>query len=642
MLGKIREQSGSWFFKTFLTVIALSFILWGVGELATGRFNSTAITINGTKIPAQSLSRAYQISVRNMEKRLQSELNDAQKQKLRLGERTIGSIIRETLLTDYASSLGVRVSDAQLNSVLRNMDNFKNADGVFDKNVYRNSLRTQNDMTVEGFEKLVKSQLSRMLLNSIFNTPALTEKQAIERVAKYNRAELDINVLKVGLNNISKVKEPTNEELKEFYDKTLENWQTAELRNFDVLNISAATIADSITITDKQAQEYYKDNINEFNVPNKRKASHILVKTEKQAKDILEKIKKGQNFETLAKKYSTDKFSAKSGGNIGKFAKNAMVAEFSDVAFSLKKGEISDVVKTLFGYHIIKITGIYPAYLQKFEAVKKDIKHKLAANKAEKLFAQTIEEVEDNIAGGETLADIAKRLNIPLKSFKDKTRWDGIVDSSMLAPVESTATRTSFTLNKGDISDKIDLADTNSIYVELTSIKAPIQEPFNLVKKDLIQKLVQKRTFKKLAEKATELNKLNRSGKSLKKIAKKENLSKQFSTIKGIDKNLNNAPSWFNGRIAAEFFNNPAAKALSAPIFQKDAYYIVEVAKRSIPAFTDEMLQQDKARINAEIANDLRLQYIKYLYENADISFNIPLIRSAMPGEVINEDILKR
>ena len=135
MLGKIRDQAGSWFFKTFLTLIALSFILWGVGEIATGSFNSTAITVNDTKIPAQAVSRAYQAALRNMENRVGSELTDVHKQQIRLGERTVMSIITETLLTDYASNLDIRMANEHLDNVLRNMKNFHNAEAKCDQNV---------------------------------------------------------------------------------------------------------------------------------------------------------------------------------------------------------------------------------------------------------------------------------------------------------------------------------------------------------------------------------------------------------------------------------------------------------------------------------------------------------------------------
>jgi hypothetical protein len=142
--------------------------------------------------------------------------------------------------------------------------------------------------------------------------------------------------------------------------------------------------------------------------------------------------------------------------------------------------------------------------------------------------------------------------------------------------------------------------------------------------------------LRKIADKANEIFTMNKNGKTLKEIAKSESTS-TYTTVEKINKQLQNAPSWFSWPQASQLFDFPAEKYLSAPIYHNEKYTVVELNKRTTPEITDIMLQEDKARLTAAIGNDLRLQYVNHLYKNAKISFNIPLLKRAMPGEPVEE-----
>ena len=144
-------------------------------------------------------------------------------------------------------------------------------------------------------------------------------------------------------------------------------------------------LEEQANITDADLQKYYDQNKDKFQTGDQVRASHILVKTEKEAQDILGQIKKGGNFEELAKKYSIDSAKAM-GGDLGWFSKGSMIPDFEKVAFGMKVGDISDVVKTQFGYHIIKLTGKRPAGIRTFAEAKDQIKAKLLPEKQQEIF----------------------------------------------------------------------------------------------------------------------------------------------------------------------------------------------------------------------------------------------------------------
>jgi peptidyl-prolyl cis-trans isomerase C len=152
-------------------------------------------------------------------------------------------------------------------------------------------------------------------------------------------------------------------------------------------------IEEQANISDADLQKFYDQNKDKFKSGEQVRASHILVKDENTAKEILAEIKKGGNFEELAKKHSIDAAGAK-GGDLGWFGHGSMIPEFENVAFAMKEGEISGVVKTKFGYHIIKLTGKRPAGIRSFEESKELIKSKLLPEKQQEIFAKLKDELK--------------------------------------------------------------------------------------------------------------------------------------------------------------------------------------------------------------------------------------------------------
>jgi len=146
-------------------------------------------------------------------------------------------------------------------------------------------------------------------------------------------------------------------------------------------------VEEQSKVTDEELQKFYNENKDKFKTGDQAKASHILVKSEKEAKDILAQLKSGGNFEELAKKHSTDGAAAK-GGDLGWFSKDKMIPEFSKVAFAMKEGEVSGIVKTEFGYHIIKLTGKRAAGTRSFEEVKDQIKAAILPSKQQEVFTK--------------------------------------------------------------------------------------------------------------------------------------------------------------------------------------------------------------------------------------------------------------
>ncbi|HEY6874582.1 MAG TPA: peptidylprolyl isomerase [Geobacteraceae bacterium] len=149
-----------------------------------------------------------------------------------------------------------------------------------------------------------------------------------------------------------------------------------------------------VKLSDADLQKFYDQNKDKFKAGEQLRASHILVKTEKEAQDVLAQLKGGAKFEDLAKKYSTDPGSGQKGGDLGWFGKGSMIPEFEKVAFSMKEGDVSGIVKTKFGFHIIKLTGKRPAGTLPFAEVKEQLKASLMPEKQQEVFKKVKDDLK--------------------------------------------------------------------------------------------------------------------------------------------------------------------------------------------------------------------------------------------------------
>ena len=227
--------------------------------------------------------------------------------------------------------------------------------------------------SVDG-EKITKDEVYNVLVGqygpsvveTLINNKVIElegEKEGIKISNKEINAELD-NFIKSygGEETFNSALEASGISLADF-KKDIENYLIVE-----------KILGKDIKITEEDMKEYFEENKESFNEEEQVQASHILVKDEKTANEVIEKLNAGEDFAELAKEYSTDEGSAKAGGDLGYFAHGDMVEEFSDAAFKLKEGEISEPVKSEYGYHIIKVTGKKEAKEAKYEDHKEEIK----------------------------------------------------------------------------------------------------------------------------------------------------------------------------------------------------------------------------------------------------------------------------
>jgi len=372
---KAMRRSARRILWVILILIIPAFILWGTGEFGRRGINLVA-SVNGKEITKEVYYKELQGLYRKMQERMGDAFNEKIAKILNLEETALNNLIGRELLLQEAKRKKIRVSDEELREEIKNYPAFQKK-GKFDKEAYF-ALLDWLRYTPQKFEEEVRKDISiTKLRNPILEGIEISEKEIKDEYLKRNE-EIEIEYLLI---------KPAKE----------------------------------IKIEEKEIEKYYQENKENYRIPEKIKVRHILIKVEgperkearKRIKEVRERLKRGEDFEGLAKEFSQCP-SKEKGGNLGFIKKGDMIPEFEKVAFGLKEGEISRPVRSRFGYHIIKLEERKESYIPPLDEVKEKIKRILKEKKEWKIAKERAQEITKEIEK-EDLVVLAKRLSVEFK-----------------------------------------------------------------------------------------------------------------------------------------------------------------------------------------------------------------------------------
>jgi len=417
----MRKQAGSWVIKILLGAIVIVFIFWGVGSFRSQRGGRVAL-VNGDQITLDEYREAYNNLIEQLRRRFGNNLDEDMLKQLQVKRQALNQLIDNKLLVQESKRLKFRVSEKELADAILNITAFQRA-GIFDSRLYKDVL-DRLKMTPEAFEEAQKNAMLIDKLRTLITSSAkISDQEALEWFNWVN-ASVNIDYVFFSPNRYKDI-HPSDEEIKTFFENHKETYKTDPMVKVRYLNFNPDAFRSKVELSDEEIREYYDENLETFKIPKTVEARHILLrvnqdadpetvkKTKERALHILKLAKEGKDFAELAKQYSEGPTRDK-GGYLGKFKKEAMVKPFADVAFSMKAGEISEPVRTQFGWHLINVEKVNEASVTSFDDAKKDIQKKLTDDMAKSLAYDEAEAVSDDALDGEDLINAAKKRNMKI------------------------------------------------------------------------------------------------------------------------------------------------------------------------------------------------------------------------------------
>lgn len=583
MLRLMRKQAGSWLIKILLGAIVIVFVFWGVGSFRSQRGGRVAL-VNGDQITLDEYRETYNNLLEQLRRRFGNNLDEDMLKQLQVKRQALNQLIDNKLWVQESKRLKFRVSDKELAEAISNITAFQRA-GMFDSRLYRDILDRLR-MTPEAFEAAQKNAMLIDKLRTLITSSAKISNQ--EALEWYNWVNASVNIDYVFFDpNRYKTIHPSDEEIKTFFENHKEKYKTDAMVKVRYLNFNPDAFRSKVTLSDEEVREYYDENLETFNIPKTVEARHILLKvnqdadpetvkkTKDRANQILKLVNEGNDFAKLAKQYSEGPTRDK-GGYLGKFKKEAMVKPFADMAFSLKAGEISEPVRTRFGWHLIKVEKINEASVTSFDDAKKNIRKKLTDDMAKSLAYDEAETVSDDAFEGEDLINAAKERNMKILTtdfFSSKGPIKGINNPSKFASV-------AFNLTDMEISNVQEFE--NGYYIlQLVDKIQPKIPAFDKVKEKVRLELIKEKQDEKAKADSETLLAASKNGKTMLTESKKFNLTPKTT---GFFKRNGSIPEiGFERDIVKVAFQLTDKKQLPENVLKSSkGYYVIQYKDRKI------------------------------------------------------------
>lgn len=631
MLDRMRRHRG--WLKWSLAIVVVSFVLLYIPSFmkdgAQGAANNAVVAdVDGREITAAQFRRVYQAQMQQYRQSYGANIDERLLKQLGIDQRIVQQLVQEEASLAEAKRLGIKASDAEVRERILALPAFQDNGQFIGEQRYQQLLRMQTPpMRADEFEDQVRrSIIAEKMQAALTGWMTVSDADVVSEFKKRNE-KIKLAVVNFPADKFREAAVATDAEVAKYFEDHKESYRIGEKRKVRYLVVDQEALRAKATVTGQQIERSYNDNIQQYSTPEQVRASHILLKTEgkddaavkKQAEDLLAQIKKGANFEELAKKNSQDEASAAKGGDLDFFNKGQMVPEFDKVAFSLQPGQLSDLVKTSYGYHIIKVTDKRPASQKTLAEVRTQIEDQLKYEQASTAAQKLADQVASELKKPSDFESVARARGLQTGESGLFQQDEPIAGIGMSPAVSQAA----FELKEGEVSEPL-RTPQGYAFVTVTGKQAPYVPKLDEVKSKVRDEVLKQKAIEAARQKAAALNAEMKSG-DFEKAAKAAGLD-----VKTTDLIARGAPIGDIGvspAIEAAAFNLPQG-AVSDPIVTENGAAIVKVVERKDVA-ADELAKQ-KDSLRTELLNDRKQRFFAAYMAKARQKMKIQINRETI------------
>ena len=499
MLDRMRRHKG--WLKWSLGIVVVTFVLLYVPAFLRGNGgDGTSLTdaiasVDGHDVTVGEYRRAYDTQVAAMRANAGGDVDDNMLKQLQVPQRIVQELLDQQAMLAQADHLGLRVSDGELRTRIMKMPNFQENGQFIGEAKYRQLLDMQRPpLTEADFEAEMRTTLlAEKLQAAVTGWMRVTDAEVDDQYRKTNeKVKVDLALFTAAQYRANI--QPTDAELAAQFSAHPDLYKMPEKRRVRYLSVDAQALKAKQTVTPQEIQQRYQQNASMYSTPEQIRASHILFKTDgknddaqkKKAEDVLAKVKAGGDFAALAKQYSEDDGSKANGGDLDYFGKGTMYKEFEDAAWNLKPGEVSGLVKSPAGWHIIKFVDRRPATTKTLAEVTPQLQDQIKTEKAQAEAQKVAEDIAKDITSPADLDKEARARGLTVGDSGLFSRDEPLAGLGFAPAVSASA----ISLQQGKVSGLL-RTNTGFAIIALTEIKPSyvpqLSEVKDKVKEDVVR-----------------------------------------------------------------------------------------------------------------------------------------------------------
>jgi peptidyl-prolyl cis-trans isomerase D len=628
MLEGFRKITSGWVAKFILALITVPFALFGIDSY----LNQAGGNVPLAKVGRENISiQEYSNAIETVRNRMQSEgqkVDSAMLETPAFKQSVLDGLITRRLVNTDVQKANFKISDKQLSDHILSMPEFQE-NGKFSEDLYQKTLE-QNKLTATKFENSIRGDLVTQQAREGLARLVFVPKSVAEQTLQFAYQKRDVSTADIKVASFVSQVKVTPEQVKAYYETHKAKFKVPEQVKLEFALLSAAALVPQMQVSDEEVKAFYDENAAKLQGDEQRQASHILiafsagggeaekVAAKEKAIDILAQLKKNpKQFEELATKYSQDPGSAVKGGDLGSFGRGAMVKPFEDAVFSMKKGQISDLVESEFGYHIIRLDDV-TGTSSSFESMKPQIKGELSWQKAQAKYAELTEDFSNTVyEQSGSLQPVAKKFDLQLQTSAWMSREEGakfFKNDKLMAMVFSDEV-----LKEKRNTEAVEVSPNNLVAARVVEYKASVPKTFDEMKPGIeaVLKLEQAAKLAKEKGEAT-LAKL-KAGETLKELEWIEPVTVDRKTAQGLTE-----------PVMSQVFKINAAKlpAYAGFLDENRAYVIVQVSRVDNALADADAKKVAEAELESALAAEYITAYGKSLKLKTDVVVNRKLLES--------------
>ena len=463
MLDRMRQHR-NWL-KWSLFIVCVAMVIFFIPNFLTDPSSNMAATgtvavVEGREIRADEFQRTYQAQIQAYRSAYGANMSDQLLRQLGVEQQILQQMVDERAALAEAERLDVTVSDDEVRQRILAIPSFQENGAFIGEDRYRQLLAMQRPpMTPSDFEEAVRRSLVvEKLRASLTEWLSIPDKE-LEQEYRRRNDKVKLALVSFPTDSFRPDVTATDAEITTYFDGHTEDFRIPEKRKIRYVLLDMESIRSKLVVPAADIERTYNDRIGEYTTPEQVRASHILLKTEgqdeaairTQAEDVLKKAKSGADFAALAKQYSQDEGSAPNGGDLDYFGRGRMVPEFDAVAFAMEPGQISDLVKTSFGFHIIKLVDKKAGTTRTLEEVRPQLQDQLSVERAQQQAANLAESLRARVTKASDLDTVAKEQGLTVQESGFFARDEPVLG---LGASPELGART-FAMNQGDVAGPI-------------------------------------------------------------------------------------------------------------------------------------------------------------------------------------------
>lgn len=632
MLRGIRTASSNWLGRIVMGVvlglIAISFAIWGIGDIFRGFGRSTVAKVGSTEITVDQFRQIYNDRLQQLGRQIGRPVTSDQARALRLEQQLAGQLVAEAALDQSARQMRLSVPDAEIARQIMNDPSFKGASGQFDRIRFEQIIRGAGYTETRFAAEQKKLTLRREIAETVGGEMSLPKTMA-DALNRFENEQRAIDYVTLDAAKAGDIPTLTPEVIAKYFEDHKNEFRALEYRTVTIMSVSPADLAKPGDVTDADAKDYYDRNLTRFGTPERRQVEQIVFPSPEEAQAAATRLEKSEiAFEALAKERGLTEKDI----DLGLLTKTGIIDRaVADAAFSLKEGEVSAPVKGMFGTALLRVVKIEPEVVKPFGEVATEIRQTLATERAKSELASRHDKIEDERAAGLRLAEIAQKLNLTARTIEAVDRQgrdpDGKEVTGLPSGVDVLAS--AFRTAMGVETEPVQLAGGGYVWFEVTGIKPSSERKLEEVRQRVEERWRQEQISERLRAKANELVDKLKAGTSLNDVAAAEGLTVQ--TTFGLKRGRGTG---MPATAIDAVFQTEKGAAGSAEGKDPTERVVFQVTDITIPAF--EAGSAESKRIEEttrrSLTEDLLAQYVTRLQTDFGATINQDALRRVVSG----------